>query len=484
MEFRRDSLNMSLKKGLLYVLVIVLMLMPLAQLLRTQNPWNCFNFTYDESYFLQTASNWSEGHGYRTHDQLKPFDPLITVGIPMAWGAHAVQSVTGLDLGHAGRTWVHLCFYLLLSLISVVAYRRSKNWIAPLLTLAIFSLGIRGISYGSYFVYGFLSETPAIVLGTLSLIALDRKRVFLCGVLAVACFIVKPTFLLLLPAVGLAALISYGKKGLLTGTAVALSLATYWVTIAEIREQTLVSYLQDYFRTMLQVSLTYPGKSIFSYYEENGWLPSLFTGAVLAFGVFAVLRARKNPKLPTASRMAAFFLVAAGISYYLVTNSRPVEKQWGAVLCLALTIFSIHWGSSLATRFQGSISQPVVGAVFLAVMITWLINVPPALRKNFQKIDENACPSKEQRYIGRELRTLVNEKKLESKDLGVLISSPSFNFFLYEVGWNPAYHEQWKDLPLPLPKWVVGQVDRLLPAPEGCSPLWMGSRFGMIQCGK
>ena len=103
----------------------------------------------------------------------------------MAWGADAVQKVTHLDLGHSARTWIHFCFYFLLILIAGAAYLQTRNWMAPLLALVIFSLGIRGIPYGSYFVYGFLGETPAIVLGTLSMIALDRKKVFIAGVLAV-----------------------------------------------------------------------------------------------------------------------------------------------------------------------------------------------------------------------------------------------------------------------------------------------------------
>lgn len=476
--------RMSIKKGLFTALLVLLMLIPLAQLLRTQNPWNCFNFTFDESYFLQTASNWSEGAGYRTHEQIKPFDPLITVGIPMAWGAHAVQTVTHLDLGHAARTWIHLCFYFLLVLIAAAAYLRTRNWLAPLLALTIFSLGIRGIPYGSYFVYGFLGETPAIVLGTLSMIALDRKKVFIAGFLAVGAFILKPTFLLFLPAVGLAALINFRKRGILTSLAIGLSLVAYALFVAESRNQTLLTYLSDYSKTVLQVSLTFPGRSIFGYYEDAGWLPTLFTGAVLLSGFFAVLSFRRDPKNPEASKMAAAFLVATGIVYYLMKASRPVEKQWGAVLCMALTVSSIHWGAGIANRFRGVFSQEVVGTVFLAVIATWIINVPTALRHQFMNHPDMGCASKEQRYIGHELRTLFDQKKIVQKDLGVLISSPSFNLFIYELGWNPKYNEQWKDLGLPLPKVVVGQVDRLLPVPAGCVPEWMGDSFGMIRCGK
>ena len=475
---------MSFRKGLFTVLLVFLMLIPLAQLLRTQNPWNCFNFTFDESYFLQAASNWSEGKGYRTHDQVKPFEPLITVGIPMAWGASAVQSVTHLDLGHAARTFVHLCFYFLLILIAGAAYFRTRNWMAPLLALTVFSLGIRGIPYGSYFVYGFLSETPAIILGTFAMLALDRKRTFLAGLLAVGAFILKPTFLLLLPAIGLASLVAHRKKGLWTGIAIGLGLTGYILYVAGVRSETPLGYIGDFVKTVLQVSLTFPGKTIFSYYEFAGWIPTLLTASVLLSGLFAILRFKMDPKDSNASRLAAGFLVALGIGYYLIKGVKPVEKQWGAILCLALSILAIHLGSGIANRFRGAFSQEVVGTALLALIATWVTNVPTSLRKQFLITDEKACASKEQRHIGRELRALVDQKKLDPKDVGVLISSPSFNLFLYELGWNPKYTEQWKDLGSPFPRFVVGQVDRLLPSPAGCVPEWMGSSFGMLRCGK
>jgi hypothetical protein len=465
---------MSLKRALLIVALVIAMLIPLGQLLRTQNPWNCFNFTYDESYFLQATANWVDGKGYRTFDQTKPFDPLITVGIPMAWGTRVVRDVTHLDLGHSARTWVHFCFYLLLGILTAAAYRRTRNWQAPIFTLLFFSLAIRGIPYGSYFVYGYLSEAPAIALGTLALLALDRNRFFRAGLFAVAAFILKPTFLLLLPAVSIAAFVADRRRGFLSALATGAGLFLYFYYVAQARDQSIAAYFGDYAKTALRVSLTFPGMTILSYYESAGVVATLVTALALIGGVW-----RRTP-----SRIAVALLVASGIAYYVIQGVRPVDKQWGAILCLAAAVLAIHLGNWIAARFAGAFSQERTVAVFLAVVVTWIINVPPMLKKQFTLQEENRCPSKEQRHVGELLRAKSVAENLTRKDIGVLISSPSFHFFIYELGWNPPYDGSWKNLGSPLPKYVAGQIDRLLPAPNGCAPEWLGGSFGVLRCRK
>ncbi len=186
------------------VLGVIALLSPLGSLLRTHHPWLCFPFTFDESYFIQAIVRWAEGAGYRLHGVAKPFDPAITVGIPVAWGTAWIHQTFGVDWPQAGRLFVHGCFYALLATLVVYSLRQWRNPFAALVSLAFYGKCVSSAPAGPYLVFGLLGEIPGAWVAFFSLWALRTGAGGLAGALAILSFILKPTYAILFPAALLA----------------------------------------------------------------------------------------------------------------------------------------------------------------------------------------------------------------------------------------------------------------------------------------
>lgn len=470
---------MTLKKTLFVIALLMALLLPAGEIIRHQNPWSCFNFTFDESFFAQAANNWVEGNGYRMYDG-KPFDPLITSGIVLAWGARFFQIFTQGDLLYSGRIFIYACFLLLLCLIAFASYRREKNWLAIPLSLGIFAYGLSKIPQAGYFAFGFLGEAPALVAAALAFRFLDRRKYFRAGVASMAVFLIKPTYIFFPIAAGLVTFlrspreVAYSILGML-GIG---SLHTYMVLLA--RKESLAEYLGYLFTVSNQIARNNSSSAGFlDYYRDSGPVPAALSIAILALGAFQLLRFRKNL---WNAQLAAFFPLVIGILFYVIIEKKPVTKQWSAILALSLVGFAIHWGSVIASKFAGWIPREQLRAVTLSVIATFVFAVGQNAHHHYKRIPENSCPSKEQSSINREIRKLVDAGEVRKDNIGQLIENEPYSNFLYRIGWNVPYLSSWSKLKGPPPRWITGESRLLFPAPAGCTAHWSGGTFSIVRC--
>lgn len=473
---------MSLKKSLLIVGTVIALLLPAGVMLRSQNPWNCFPFTFDESYFAEAAYNWSEGRGYRLTEQAKPFDPTITVGIPMAWGATAIHKWSGEDIAHSGRMFVYFCFVLLFISIAVRSYWREKNWIAVPIALCLFALGASKIPIGNYFVFGFLGEGPALLLGSLAYMAIDRKRYFLAGVLSVGVFLMKPTFIFFPAAVGLASLRSSFRSAVFSGAGGLGMLGAAIIYIASARDQSLQGYLIDFYNAARAISENDPTKNIFDLYLELNPLTAIFSVGFIVSGIWA-LRGKGKLK-PNAALDAAFLLFGINVLYFLISRRQPVEKQWAAIFCLTLAGFSVSWANAIARRLYAWIPQDLFRAVTISIMLTYVLAVGQNAHHRFKRLSEHSCNSKEQSAINVKILELIANGEVKKGNLSVLVEDHPLINFLYRIGWQPETGNTWEKLGTPHPEWVAGETSLIFPAPAGCTEYWKGDSFSIAQCAR
>jgi len=457
--------------------MVIALLLPAGQLLKNQNPWNCFNFTEDESFFSQASQNWSEGKGYRMHQTL-PFDPTITAGIPMAWGASAFQKLTGEDIAHSGRVFVYFCFIFLLFLIARSSYYWDRNWLAVPLGLWIFSYGLSKTPFGGYMTFGFLGETPALLAGALLYRALDRKHFLISGILAVAVFIIKPTFVFLLPAVGIAALLASGRATFWAGLGMVASLGGYFYFVSVERNQTLFSFIDLFFQESNRIANVMPPGSFLDFSKGIDPTPAVYSVLFLAFGAFGMVFNRK--KVP-ASQTTAFILFVFSCIYFFGMGKLPVTKQWSAILALCLLGFAPYWSANIANRFSGWIPKEMLAATTIAVVLTWGFSVGQLAHHQFKRTPESACPSKEQSAINREFRALVDKGEAKQENTVVVREFIPYSGMIYRAGFNPTYVTKLDPKTKP-PKWVIGETKLLFPEPKGCEKYWRAGTFSMLKC--
>ena len=470
---------MSLKRTLLAIAATILLLLPVGRLLRDQNPWTCFPFTFDESYFAQAASQWSEGHGYRVAEGT-PFDPSITVGIPMAWGASALNGLTGYDIATSGRLFVFLCFIGLILTLARTVYKIDRNWFSVLATLGFFGYGLSKVSFGPYFAFGFLGEMPAFLLGALAYRALDEKRFFRAGLLAVGVFVMQPTFLFFLPAVGIAALLHSGKAGLKAGVSIATSLGLIVFGITRARNQALGEYLSTFLSESTRIAHFSPKGTPLDHYGDFKNLAAVYSGAFLVFGAYTTARARKI----SPSQVAAFFLFLGASTYFFVLNQRPVEKQWSAIFSLTLLGFAVPWGTLVGNWFAGWTSRELTRAIVLAVVLGSTLSVAHDVLHKYKRTPETACPSKEQSAINKKVRTLSDSGELTRENFGAWVDTHPHKMSIYRLPWTIQYQTSRRDLGAELPKWLYGETKNLLPLPSGCASVFQGETFALLKCEK
>lgn len=468
---------MSLKKTILLIAIVMTLLFPSGHTLRTQNPWNCFNFTLDESYFAQASQNWVEGKGYRMNHG-KPFDPTISSGPVMAWGARAVQGVTHDDLLYSGRIFIHLCFWLLLFLVAVGSFKRSRNWISVPIGVGIFGYAVYKIPFGGYFAYGFLGETPALLAGYFVYRLLDRNRFVTAGIASVIVFTIKPTFVFLVVAVGIAILLRSPKKAVLSGAAMLATVAAYFYGIIRARGETAEEFFRHYLSHSSRIALDTAETNFFAYYRDAGLGTLAFSICIFAFGSLNFLRYRKSPHT---SQIAAYLLFVIGVCFYFVVGREPVTKQWSAILLMSLLGLAIHWADAIGNFFASWFSAEQVRAITLAVIATFVFAVGQNAHHAYKRIPESSCAPKEQSAINRELRKLVDSGQATRENLGQITEFQPFSNFLYRMGWDVAPVKSWTALS-PSVEWVAGESQLLSPAPAGCEPYWKGRSFSIFRC--
>ncbi len=469
---------MSLKKIIFLISVFIALLLPAADLLKNQNPWSCFNFTLDESFFAQASQNWSEGKGYRMSDS-PPFDPNITAGVPMAWGTTAVSRIANEDIAHSGRMFIYFCFFALLVTLARTSYERDRNWLAVPLGVWIFTYGLSKIPFGGYFVFGFLGEGLAFFIGALLYRILDKKMFLIAGVLSVFIFIIKPTFLFLIPAVGLTAVLVSMRSAIFAGLGIGVTLLanTFW--IASERGETVLGYLDGFLKASTRIAQdTAPG-TLLAYYSGKEMIPLFLSGLFLFIGGAGFLFRRR--KAPT-SQITAFLFFIISVAYFLILGKTPVGKQWSAILVFTLIGFAPYWGALIARRFAGWFPKETLATATIAIMATWTLAVSQNAHHEFKRKKETDCPSKEQSAINRELRTLTEQGKATAENTQVLREFYPYTMMIYKAGFNPPYIEKRSEIKEKSLKWLVGETKLLYPEPKGCENYWRGSTFSMLKC--
>ncbi len=470
---------MSLKSTIFALAVTMALLLPSGRLLRDNSPWTCFGFTYDETVFAQAAQNWSDGKGYRLSTTL-PFDPTITVGIPLAWGASTIRAYSDNDIAQSGRLFVFGCFAILLFSIGLSALKRSGNWAAVPVSLGLFGYGLSLLPYGSYFVFGFLGETPGFLCAAFAYQALDRKKFFRAALWGTAAFVMKPSFLFLVPAVVFAAGLFSAKGFFRAGIAAAAAISGIFMAYASARNESLGSYLETFYLKSIQISQDMPAGTLIDTYQALTPALSVVTAGILIYGGIAAIRARRHaPAL-----VAAFFLLALSSLYFLLKGIRPVEKQWSAILALTFIEFSVHLGSVISGFFRGWMPKEGTRTVVVAVIATWVVAVGPLARSHYLKTPETACASKEISAINARLRSLVDRGEATAENTGAWIIPHPYGRTLYRLGFDVPYRKDWREFVPALPKWLYGETKFLFPPPAGCAPEFKGESFALLKCEK
>jgi hypothetical protein len=465
------------------VAFVLIVLSPLAHLFRTQQPWNCFPLTWDESYFIQAIHNWAHGNGYRVHNELKPFGPGTTVGLPMAWGTTAIQKLFRLDWPQAGRLWVHLNAVILLSAFTWIVSSRAKSALAGLVALALLGLCIDKADSGGYLLYGIFGEFPALLLAFAGMQSLNRKRLALAGILAASAYFTKPSFILFLPAVSLAALVFYRAHGLKTAASSLGVLFLGWTGIALQRGESLPEYLGVLFSGSYAIAAAGA--------RHPGFYTLFFCFLGLGFGAIAILfqfggRLKKTARLLFLDRypflpaeLAAWIHMGAGALFFLIKGQLPIPKQWFVFYSPVAIFATARLGIWVATRLAKPSWDALLKPVFMTAIVIWVLNVPPLLRQSFRRAEITACSVKEQRHVGQVLLDLQNRGELKAGDLIGVAPFP-WHFSVYELGWNPIHYTSWPGTVLP--KYVYGDLETTAAAPASCSPIWKGSNLVVLRC--
>ena len=486
-------------RALIAAVVVILSLAPLAQTLRTQQPWNCFQRTVDESVFMQAIYSWHQGTGFQIPSQGKPFEPNITVGIPMAWGTALVQRISHMDWGQAARLWVYLNTALLLLLIIAAVYRRTRSLAAGMFSIAALGICLGHLPAAGYILYGVLGEIPAMVFGFLALLALDRRRPAVAGILAVVAFACKPTFLFLLPAVCIASLLIYGRRAAIKTLLVSgAGLLLFWSRIASARGESLLEYLRIFRAISSAISLPNQQQSILNYFKFAGEVTTTIVALILILGFSGLIlhfegKSRKSSKargkisdefsaLPviTAGEAGAWFFLTIAILFYLVKGASPVPKQFTVFYIPAAIFLCMRLGAA-ASRLMARLNlEDSVSLAFVAATLTWVLMVPGFLRREFARSPMDTCPVKEQDYIGDYFVELSKTGNLKQTDVAE-VAELSHTYFLYKLPWPITQAGKWSEMGT-RPKYVAGDIKTILPAPPECPVLWKGSMMALVNC--
>jgi hypothetical protein len=469
---------MSLKRTLLLLGLVLTLLLPVGLILKNQNPWTCFAFTLDENFYAQAAMNWSEGRGYRMSDHAKPYEPVITAGVPMAWGSTIVKDLTGEDIALSGRIFVYACFILLLLAIARNAYI-GRFWLAVPFALGIFGYGLSKTPFGGYFAFGFLGEAPALLLGALAFGSLDRRRFLLAGFLAAATFLVKPTFLFFPIAVVLGTLVGdrRGTLKVLLATAVTLGGGLY--AMASARGEAIDDYLRLFYETSHRVSSDVGPGTLIDFY--NG-LPPVVLYLSGAFVVVAVLFLIYGRRPWRTSVGASTFLFVFAAAYFLAVGRRPVEKQWAAIFTLTLVGMSAAWAGGFAARLSGWIPSEMTRAITLSVIATWVFVMGQQANHAWKRMPEDSCGAKEQIAINRTLRKLADDGTIRADNVGLVVADHPYSTMLYRLRWIPKTADHRPPAGETWPEWTAGQNTALFPLPAGCETYWKGLSFSILRC--
>ena len=468
---------MTLKKTFLVIAILIGLLLPAADLLQNQNPWNCFAFTMDESFFAQATSNWIDGKGYRMANT-GAFDPSITVGIPMAWGTNIVRALTSESISNSGRIFTYLCFIGLLLTLALTAYRRDRNWLAAPLAVGIFAYGISKISLGGYLTFGFLGEMAGFLSAAFAYRALDEKNPLQAGAFSVLTFVMKPTFLFFLPAVGIATALHSRKAGFRAIGTQVLLLGTMYFLIANARSESILHYLEFFLQQSREIAHFVPPGTLIDYYEKIGLVPTFLSAAFIVTGGWAALRARRSDP----ATVAAFFIFAIAFAYFLLIGHRPVEKQWSAVFGLTLVGFAAPWASQTAGWFQGWIPKENLRALLIAIVAVWILAIGKVTLHAYRHKPETECPSKELSVINEKLRALADSGFVTRENLGAVIKFYPYTMSIYRLGWDPVYESSWSTLKGKNPEWIFAETSNLPPLPAECTSDFQGSTFSLVHC--
>ena len=483
-KFGRTGVIQKMKfvKTALVIASVILILSPLAQLLRTQQPWNCFQLTYDESFYLQATYNWNNGNGYKIHENNKPFEPQITVGLPLAIGISAVKKMTNLDWPQAGRLFVHLNFYLLLLIIGFWSLKKARDWGVPLIAIALLGYLISKTPAGGYLTYGILGEIPAAVLSWISLLTLNTAFLPFSGVFAVLAYFIKPSYALIIPVICLVAFMTDRKKGLLTVGITAVTGMALLVFIALSRQETITEYLRVLSTAAAGISPGGTFERSMVFFKSLGVVSVIASILVLALGALDFGKRFRKASNFSPAELGAWLFFICGLFYYLVLGRDPQPKHWFVFYNIAAALLairvSIYFGPMLSIVF----SSETVKIVFLTCTLTWLINVPPLLKQSFSKASTIGCPVKEQRLLDKTLLGLKQEARLNPENFAVIVDDASTHF-LYELGFNPLYVRNWGELGSPR-TYIAGDLNSLSPWPPNCTSKWKGNYLALLECQK
>lgn len=472
---------MAIRGAILAILFVVSVLSPLAQILRTQNPWKCFPLTQDESFYLQAFYHWFHGGGYRRYDGLA-YDPSVSVGVPMAWGTAFLHEVLRIDWPQAARLGVHLSFIGLVLWTSIWTGRRYKSWASGILCGGILALCIASFPLGPYLTYGILGEIPGAVFAWAAFLALDLRFSFLSGPIGVFAFIVKPSYAFVAPAATLAAFLKGKKQGIASALASAVLGIGYLAHVAHSREQTILEYVARFSEVSAGDSPRVPLAQTMGFFASTGWVSIVVSILALYWSLRIVLSfwRRKNPSVPGSELgMSLFFL--SGVFYYVALARLPQPKHWFVFFVIGACLVAIRLGDRVGRFVSRFVSDRDLALVAGAACLTWLLNIPGSQIRTFKQKSELACDVKEQRKIDRFLRGLSDKGALRPGDL-IEVGAISSSSFLYELGWNPPYFSSWSHVPSPRPRWITGDRASLNPWPNGCQARVAGEYAVLLEC--
>ncbi len=465
----------------------VLCLSPLAQLLRTQQPWKCFIFTGDENYYSQAIHHYAQGEGFRISPSLPtsandrqnealPFDATITIGVPQAWGTIAVAKLTGYPIAVAGRVFVHLCFWLFLIGLAIVANRRAKSVTGILPVAIFFGLFFPKLWGGSYVVFGLLGEIPAALAMLAALFFAERRVWALAGVFSVLAFILKPTFLFFIPAICIGIFIRDRLKGVYCAmTAFACLLAGLFY-VSQTRGESIPAYIEHYLAIGRSIARLSGKSGIWGFFVDYPFLVALM---VLSFLPLIYAGIRKSLRT---SEWTAIAFVAIAVLFFIIDGHRPQAKHFLVFLLPLIAVSSLRiaewirkWSETLAPF------EPVILGVALSLIIAWTINVPSIGKKIFENSPRTSCAVHEQIDLMKRVNELVHSNAANRENLFMVSEVHSVNI-VYDLAWNPPRYQKVAQVPMRQDRWIYGDRHLLVPATKNCAIDFSTDTYALIHC--
>lgn len=401
----------------LTLLLVLLLLSGLGRLLRTQQPFSCFAPTYDENVHIEAVSHMIRSGkltDYRMEQSEKPFDPVLSTGYPFALAGVALHQVTKRILPHAPleeqvtvalrlATYLSFCFFIiaLLRLSGSFQWQVANPWI-PLVTLSLFISIWTSFPSAAYSVYGAFGESMSLFFAARAVRNWSLGRFKRSAVTCFLAIAVKPTLILLAPALALGAFTQKRRLHVFTvfSAIVGFLLLAKLALEASARGMTLnehVSSIRAFAQAVALSSQVRLGTWFGDLEPMLRWTIVGTFAAVFAPIGFASSESARN-QIATART-----LLILSLALYVLNETSPNGKHLLCLISIPLWVGTsrvIHWLGWPLRALESLQHSDVTRAIIVTFAVAWFANVFGILMRSYKDADPVTCDAKAIHWVG------------------------------------------------------------------------------------